>query len=516
MPKKIYLTTAIDYVNGMPHLGHAYEKVLADVIARYHRGIGADVHFLTGVDEHGQKVQQSAQKQNIDPQLFCDQMTANFKNLCAQLNLTNNDFARTTDPKHKKVVQDILQKLFDQGHIYKGKHEGWYSTRAEQFLTEKEMVDGKFPEIYGEVVQLSEENYYFKLSHHQQWLIDYIEKNPGFIYPEFRSKEVLGFLQNPLGDLCISRPTNRLSWGIPIPFDTDYVTFVWFDALINYISYAGYGTDTFNDLWPADYHIIGKDILIPAHAIYWPIMLKVLGIELPKRLIVHGWWLLNKEKMSKSTGNFVDPLEYISKYGADAFRYYVMREMTIGYDSEFTEDGFVSKYNSDLANDLGNLMNRSLSMLKKYRGGIVPAATHLDDTDKDVEQTALKVINDYHESFKTLALQQGLTCIWLLIQRANKYVEESAPWALAKDPEKATKLDTVLYHLYEVVRLTGVLLSPVMPETSKNIFAQLNLDPDTIGLKDHSKWGLLKPGHSMGEAKPLFPRLLIAPPVDKA
>lgn len=507
MPKKFYITTAIDYVNGKPHLGHAYEKVLADVIARFQRARNVPVHFLTGVDEHGQKVQQSAQKSGIEPQAFCDQMTEHFQTLCRKLNLSNDDFVRTTQERHKNVVRDILQKLFDQGLIYKGQFEGFYSTRQEQFVTEKERgPDGKFPEIYGEVIELIEENYYFKLSAYQQWLIDHVTANPDFIFPDFRRKEVLGFLQKPLGDLCISRPKNRLSWGIPFPFDPDYVTYVWFDALINYISVAGYGTADFDTYWPVDYHDIGKDILIPAHAIYWPCMLKALGLAQPKTLLTHGWWTVDQEKMSKSIGNIVDPLAYIDQFGVDPFRYYLMREMVVGYDSDFSHESFLGRYNGDLANDLGNLLNRSVNMLKRYRDSLIPAPSCLDDNDKNVSDFAVAQIPFVIASYDQVQIHEALASIWQIVQRANRYVEESAPWTLAKDPGQSAKLDAVLYGLLESLRLVSVLICPVMPEISAKIQSQLGCPVHTQDFLTELVWGKLPAGQKAGEAIPLFPK----------
>ncbi|MDX2226570.1 MAG: methionine--tRNA ligase [Verrucomicrobiae bacterium] len=508
MSKKFYITTAIDYVNGKPHLGHAYEKVLADVIARFHRAQGEAVHFLTGVDEHGQKVQQSAQKHGVEPQAFCDEMSAHFVTLCRSLDISNDDFVRTTQPRHKKVVQDILQKLFDEGHIYKGKFEGFYSTRQEQFVTEKERLpDGNFPEIYGEVIALTEENYYFRLGSHQQWLIDFVEKNPGFICPEFRRKEVLGFLQKPLGDLCISRPKARLSWGIPFPFDPEYVTYVWFDALINYVSVVGYGTTESGSYWPADHHVIGKDIMIPAHAIYWPIMLQAIGLPQPRQLLVHGWWTMDREKMSKSLGNIVDPLEYASKYGVDAFRYFLMREMVVGYDSDFSHEGFVTRFNSDLANDLGNLLNRSLNMIKRYRQGLIPAPVEKDENDKSLDALGGEILPEVIRCFSENKTHEALSLLWQLVQRTNQYIEQSAPWALAKDPAKAAKLDTVLYNLAESLRLVSVLVAPVMPTVASKIQDQLGLREKQVLFPQFARWGLLPPGQPIGEAQPLFPRI---------
>ena len=357
--KSFYITTAIDYANGSPHLGHAYEKVLTDVIVRFRRAQGDSVYFLTGLDEHGQKVQQSAAKQGVSPLEFVDSVAGEFQLLCKNLNISNDAYIRTTQDDHKQVVRDIQQSLFDKGEIYKGEYNGFYSARQEQFLQEKDRnEDGSWPEIFGEVSEISEENYYFKLSHYQGWLIEFLEKNEDFIFPRFRQKQVLEFLKEPLNDLCISRPKSRLEWGIPIPFDEDYVTYVWFDALINYVTGSKF-MEGDTSLWPADYHVIGKDILIPAHSIYWPIMLKACDVPLPKHLLVHGFWTSSGSKMSKSTGNTVNALDLADKFGVDSFRYFVTREMNVGQDSDFSEERYLRRYTSDLGNDLGNLVSRT-------------------------------------------------------------------------------------------------------------------------------------------------------------
>src|SRR5580765_7976275 len=383
MSKRFYITTAIDYVNGQPHLGHAYEKIVADVIARSRRSFGQEVFFLTGLDEHGQKVQQAAVAEGKTPQAYCDDLAAVWKAFIARLGLTNDDFVRTTEVRHKTAVQSILSKLNAEGHFYREAYRGFYSTKEETFLTDKDRgPDGKFDPSYGDVVELEEENYYFRLKAHQQWLIDFIEKNPAFVYPESRRNEVLGFLKhNVLEDLCITRPANRLNWGIPVPFDPNYVTYVWFDALVNYISIpaalgdpaateaVNYQPSTIDhpvSAWPADIHVIGKDIL-KFHSVYWPIMLKAMGAPLPKQIVVHGWWQKDGAKMSKSTGNVVDPIVVIDEWGVDAFRYYVVRELDIGPDGNWTDEGFKARYKAELADALGNLVNRSLSMLKRYR-----------------------------------------------------------------------------------------------------------------------------------------------------
>lgn len=515
MNKRFYITTAIDYVNGQPHLGHAYEKVIADVVARARRSLGEDVFFLTGLDEHGQKVQQAAQAEGKAPQAYCDQLAEDWKAFARKLGLTNNDFVRTTEARHKDYVQAALSKLNTEGQFYKATYVGFYSTKEETFLTEKDRLsDGSFDPSYGQVVELREDNYYFKLKDHQQWLIDYIEKNPGFIQPDYRRNEVLGFLKNnTLEDLCITRPAARLNWGIPIPFDTNYVTYVWFDALVNYISIpaahgdkpvdaaANYHPPTAGSpltLWPADVHVIGKDI-VKFHAVYWPIMLKALGLPLPKQLLVHGWWQKDGAKMSKTTGNVVDPVAVIDEWGVDAFRFYVLRELDIGPDGNWTDAGFKARYSAELANGLGNLVNRSLSMLKRYRNGVVPARSN------ELAADAEKVIAETKTLLQENQLQAALQSIWSLITRANQYVDRTAPFKLAKDPAQAQRLDEVLYNLSETCRILAVLLWPFLPGTAAKIYAQLGLqgEPDKLSA---AVWGGLKAGHQTGDPAPLFPR----------
>ena len=515
MNKRFYITTAIDYVNGQPHLGHAYEKVIADVIARARRSLGQEVFFLTGLDEHGQKVQQAAQAEGKDPQTYCDQLAKDWQAFAEKLGLTNDDFVRTTDPRHKQIVQASLSKVNTDGHVYKKIYEGFYSTKEETFLTDKDRLeDGTFPASYGEVVVLKEENYFFKLTYHQQWLIDYIEANPTFIQPDHRRNEILGFLKNnTLEDLCISRPTARLNWGIPIPFDKNYVTYVWFDALVNYISIpAAHGDKTVTGalssplppqpsslaLWPADVHVIGKDI-VKFHAVYWPIMLKALGLALPKQLLVHGWWQKDGAKISKSTGNIVDPIAVINEWGVDAFRFYVLRELDIGPDGNWTDAGFKSRYSAELANGLGNLVNRSLSMLKRYRNGVVPA--HSNELSPDAE----KVVAETKSLLEQNELQKALQSIWSLVTRANQYVDKTAPFKLAKDPAQAQRLDEVLYNLAETCRILAILVWPFLPGTAAKINAQLGL-PGEPNKLSAAMWGGLNAGHQIGEPAALFPR----------
>lgn len=514
MIKRFYITTAIDYVNGQPHLGHAYEKVVADTIARSRRSLGQETFFLTGVDEHGQKVQQAATAEGKTPQEYCDGLARVWEELTRKLNLSNNDFIRTTSPRHKAVVQSILSKLHAEGHFYKAAHHGFYSTKEETFLTDKDRrPDGTFDPSYGSVAELMEENYYFRLKPHQQWLIDYIQSNSEFVMPEVRRNEVLGFLKNnELEDLCISRPAARLGWGIPLPFDDGYVTYVWFDALSNYISMpaaqgdpgvpnsiSGSAADQPGiPLWPADIHLIGKDIL-KFHAVYWPIMLKAMGAPLPRQILAHGWWQKDGEKMSKTTGNVVDPIAVIQEWGVDAFRFYVLRELDIGPDGNWTDSGFKARYSAELANGLGNLVNRSLSMLKRYRDGVIPpVSTELKAEAESSVKTVRSLMTQNH-------LQEALQAIWGLITRANQYVDHTAPFKLAKDPQQAARLDEVLYNLAEICRILAPLLWPFLPSSSEKIYGQLGLG-NVPNRFDETAWGGLTPGHKIGIPAALFPR----------
>jgi len=548
MSKRFYITTAIDYVNGQPHLGHAYEKIVTDVIARARRSLGQEVFFLTGLDEHGQKVQQAAQAKGQSPQAYCDELAAQWQAFVAKLGITNDDFVRTTQPRHKAVVQAMLNKLHAQGEVYKAPYRGWYSWKEETFLTEKDREpDGSWHPRWGEVKELVEENWYFRMAKHQPWLIEFIEANPTFVQPDARRNEVLGFLKSrTLEDLCISRPAARLNWGIPIPFDPDYVNYVWFDALTNYVSVpAALGDPTLAnfaqsaignrhplsvegkgqgegegtgprvsdrspppqpspagrgrvELWPADIHVIGKDI-VRFHAVYWPIMLHALEIPLPKQILVHGWWQKDGAPMSKTTGNVVDPVGVAKEWGVDALRFYVLRELDIGPDGNWTDGGFKARYQAELANGLGNLVNRSLSMLKRYRNGIVPAQSD------ELAPEATKVISDTRAALEKNQLQSALLSIWSLVSRANQYVDQTAPFRLAKDPANAKRLDEVLYNLVETCRVLAVLLWPFLPESTKRIYGQLGLNgtPDKFGA---AVWGELKAGHTIGEPAPLFPR----------
>ena len=502
--KAFYLTTAIDYVNGKPHLGHTYEKVLADTIARYHRLKGERVHFLTGVDEHGQKVQQRAQAEGVDTQAYCDAMADNFVQLTQRLNLSNDDFVRTTQERHKRVVRHALQTLYDKGLIYKAEYRGFYSVKEERFLQDKDRVNGEWPSLFGEVKELVEHNYFFKLRPYQDWLIQFLKEHDDFIFPQFRQKQVLEFLKEPLNDLCISRPVERLKWGIPLPFDPQFVTYVWFDALLNYISVVGYGEPRFNDYWPADLHVIGKDILVPPHAVYWPIMLKALDVELPRHLLVHGWWLSSGEKMSKSLGNAFDLFEWLDSHGIDACRYFLLREMVTGQDCEFSMDNFVSSYNNELANEWGNLISRVLNMLKRYCHSVVPAVHEDAISSKDLQALWQETYAGVCDNFDHYLFSQGLEKLFKFIRELNRFIEAQAPWKLSKTGTEADRhqLENTLAFLVEGIRLCAQILQVIIPDSSLKVLHALQA-AENVSLK----WNdTTLSGTAVAESLVLFPR----------
>jgi len=526
MPKTFFITTAIYYTNSSPHVGHAYEMVLADVIARYHRLKGENVFFLTGVDQHGQKVQQSAAKAGVAPAEFVKGITQEFIDLSAKLDVKYNDWAETISDRHKKVVQGILQRLFEEGQIYKDKQSGYYSVRQEQFLTDKERgPDGQFGPEWGDIEFREEENYYFKLSQYKDWLLQYLNNRQDAVIPAFRQTELRNAVEKIGGDLCISRPKSRLDWGIELPFDKDFVTYVWFDALTNYISFAGYDPSqstinsqpsAFRDKWPA-LQIIGKDILVPAHGIYWLIMLHAIGFpddQMPK-LLVHGWWNISGAKMSKSVGNIVDPLVLADKYSADAVRYYLMSDIATGQDADFSQERLIERYNADLANTLGNLLNRSLTMIEKYRSGKLTRSKSVEKYP--VEEYGLRVsptlgiieyVNAMTGHTPHMACQTALT----LALQCNQVVDAAKPWALAKDSAEQEHLDQVLYTLVESLRIIAILISPVLPKAAHGIFDQLNWKMELSGKEERfsltdAEWGRLPDGHVVGKPTPLFPRI---------
>jgi methionyl-tRNA synthetase len=502
--KSFYITTAIDYVNGSPHLGHAYEKVLTDVIARFRRQMGDRVHFLTGVDEHGQKVQASARQRGIPPQQFCDEVSAEFRALLPRLNITNDDFIRTTEERHKKVVRSVLQQLFDKGEIYQAEYKGFYSTRQEQFLQEKDRnPDGSWPEILGEVTEITESNYFFKLRQYQDWLLGFLAGHPDFVFPAYRQKQVLEFLKEPLNDLCISRPRERLEWGIPLPFDGDYVTYVWFDALINYYSAVADQPG----IWPATWHVIGKDILVPPHAVYWPIMLHAAGLPLPGGIIAHGWWLQSGAKMSKSTGNALNPLDLVTEFGADAFRYFLIREMNVGQDSDFTREQFLVRYNSELANNLGNLINRTLNMTTRFAAGTIPSAGTGSDLEQSLQSLWAKTRDEFIALGEGFQFHTALERVMVFLTETNAYVEKRAPWKLGKSAEAADQvlLRTALATMAESLRLAAALLRAVMPTAADRINSVLGYTPGN-SWSDELVWGSKLAGAKVEPALVLFPR----------
>ena len=502
--KTFYITTAIDYVNGSPHLGHAYEKVLTDVIARFRRMMGDQVYFLTGVDEHGQKVQQSARKRGIAPQQFVDEVSQEFRALCTKLDISNDDFIRTTEERHKKVVRQVLQQLFDKGEIYKAEYKGFYSTRQEQFLQDKDRnPDGTWPELYGEVTEITETNYFFKLRAYQDWLIDFLKTNESFVFPRYRQKQVLEFLSEPLNDLCISRPRERLEWGIPLPFDDGFVTYVWFDALLNYYSAV---VDR-PGIWPANFHVIGKDILVPPHAVYWPIMLKAAGIEPPKSLLAHGWWSINGAKMSKSTGNFVEPGEFVDKYGVDALRYFMIREMSVGQDSDFSLNQFLARYNGELANNLGNLVNRTLNMTNRFAAGVIPAAATDAAPEEALRALWTKTRDEVIPLCEGFQFHIALERTFAFITATNAYIELRAPWKLGKSAaaEDAALLKTSLATMAEALRLGAALLTAVMPSTVRKINGVLGYEAGSTWA-DELVWGARLTGRTVAATAILFPK----------
>ena len=505
---KIYFTTPIYYVNAEPHIGHAYTTIVADVLNRFYKLAGYQTFFLTGTDEHGDKVAQAARAAGETPQSYADRISDLFRELWPKLNITNDRFIRTTEEAHKRVVQLILQKVYDAGDIYFGEYGGHYCRGCERFLTEKELADGKCPDHGTEPEFIKEKNYFFRMSKYQQWLIEHIQNHPDFIRPERYRNEVLAFLREPLEDLCISRPKSRLEWGIPLPFDRDYVTYVWFDALINYVTGVDYPDgERFGQFWPVCQHLIAKDILKP-HGIYWPTMLKSAGIPPYQYLNVHGYWIVSASKMSKTRGNIVKPLELKDKYGLDAFRYFLLREMSFGLDSNFSETALIGRINADLANDLGNLVSRTLAMAERFRQGEIPRAGGLEEIDRELASAASRVAGDAERLVGELSFHRLLIAIWELINLANKYIDTTAPWSLAKDPAKAERLNTVLYQLLETLRFVAVLISPFMPQTAGKIQAQLGIaDPSSQTLASLELWGGLTPGGRVHKGEALFPRV---------
>jgi methionyl-tRNA synthetase len=510
MQDVFYITTPIYYVNASPHIGHAYTTIVADVLARYHRLRGCRTFFLTGTDEHGDKIAEAAKKSGVTPQEYADRISAQFRDLWPELAVTNDHFIRTTDTNHVETVRRILQKVHDAGDIYFGQYEGFYCVGCERFYMDKELVDGKCPQHETVPEHRKESNYFFRMGKYQKWLIGHIEENPDFIRPERYRNEALAFLRDPLEDLCISRPKSRLTWGITLPFDENYVTYVWFDALINYVTGIGYPDgENFRTFWPVAQHLIAKDILKP-HGIYWPTMLKAAGIEPYMHLNVHGYWNVDRSKMSKSLGNVVKPLDLKDKYGLDPFRYFLLRDMVFGLDSSFSEEAFVQRINSDLANDLGNLVSRTMQMAVKYGNGKVPAPTVAADEDRILRETAARTVTEVEACFENLGLHRALIAVWEFINVTNKYIVEREPWVLAKDPANHVRLETILYNLLEALRITAVLITPFMPGSAAKIMAQLGVaDAAGQNFEGIRNWGGLRAGSELKRGESLFPRVEI-------
>ncbi len=503
--KTFYVTTPIYYVNDVPHLGHAYTTVVADSLARFHRLRGDEVFFLTGTDEHGQKVEQAAAAAGITPQEHCDRMVIRFQDLWRQFGISNDDFVRTTEERHIQVVQKILSDLFEEGEIYKDAYEGWYCVPDERFWTEKDIEKGTCPDCKRPVSRIIEENYFFRMGRHQQWLVDHIESHPEFIRPTSRRNEILGFLRQPLGDLCISRPKERLSWGVEIPFDADYVTYVWFDALTNYISIPGYLTDSarFERFWDGAHHLIGKDILT-THAVYWPIMLHALGLPLPRTIFAHGWWTIEGSKMSKSLGNVVDPGELADTYGIDAIRYFLLREVPFGLDGDFSRKALVRRINNDLANDLGNLFSRILAMTSKYFDSLVPEGGSGEST---LEGDAAETWREVAAAVDSVTPHLALAAIWTFIGQVNKFLDDQKPWILARDDTRRGQLAFCLREALESLRAIALLLAAFMPDTARSMWTDLGLTGEPAPAGEGPEWTVLVPGSATSLSGPLFPRI---------
>ena len=507
MTKPYYITTPIYYVNASPHIGHAYTTIVADVLSRYARMAGRKTFFVTGTDEHGDKIAEAAMKAGISPKQYADSISSQFRSLWPELSITNDYFIRTTDANHVETVRYILQKVYDTGDIYFGSYEGYYCVGCERFYTEKELVLGLCPDHQTAPEHRKESNYFFRMSKYQDWLIRHIQENPDFIRPERYRNEVLAFLRDPLEDLCISRPKTRLEWGITLPFDDQYVTYVWFDALINYVTAIGYPDGpNFNTFWPAAEHLIAKDILKP-HGIYWPTMLKAAGIAPYQHLNVHGYWNSDASKMSKSLGNVVRPLDLKDKYGLDAFRYFLLRDMVFGLDSNFSEEAFVSRLNSDLANDLGNLVSRTITMAIKYCDGKIPQPP-AQDIEMKLTDLAVQIVSDVEGCFADMSLHKALIAIWELISAANKYIVENEPWSLAKDHANHNKLIAIMYRLLESLRNVAILIAPFMPQAAVKILQQIGLDSSQkIDLDVIRKKEILPSDSALIRGESLFPRI---------
>ncbi|WP_019543094.1 methionine--tRNA ligase [Selenomonas bovis] len=507
--KPFYITTPIYYPSAKLHIGHAYCTTIADAIARFHRLEGDDVFFLTGSDEHGLKIQQKAEEAGVTPIEYTDKIVAGFQNLWKRLSISNDDFIRTTQKRHERVVQEIFRRIYAKGDIYKGEYKGLYCTPCESYWTEHQLDEnGCCPDCHRPVQEVAEEAYFFKMSKYQDRVLQYIEEHPDFIQPVSRRNEMINFIKQGLDDLCISRTS--FNWGIPVPIDPKHVIYVWFDALTNYLTPIGYldNPEMFQKYWPADLHLVGKEI-VRFHTIIWPCILMALDLPLPKKVYGHGWLIVDGDKMSKSKGNVVDPIGLIDEFGADAIRYFLLREINLGQDGNFSRDALIGRINSDLANDLGNLLHRTLSMTLKFQGGVVKAPAGESDVDRSLKEDARETVAFFEKNMEDMQLSLTIKKVWAFISRANKYIDETAPWALAKDPAKEQELANVLYNLTEALRVISVLISPFMPTTAVRIWQQLGLAQDfaSVRTEDIEQWGGVPAGLHVGTPEQLFPRI---------